>query len=665
MPLQATSGAASYDAFGGGVAAVPNYIEECFSTTLYTGNGSTQTITNGIDLAGKGGLVWAKKRSQLDNHVLLDTSRGLFSRIFSNTTGAAVTSTKQLDSFNADGFTIASTGAAINESGETYASWTFREQPKFFDVVTYSGNSVAGRVINHNLGSAPGVIIVKVTDAVDSWLFWHRSIANNGYARLNSTAAAVTTNTQFKFGNGTTTVVPDATSFTVGDDGDINSSGKTYVAYLFAHNAGGFGLTGTDNVISCGSFTPDALGNATVNLGYEPQWILYKGASGAGGTDSWVILDTMRGWDLTASDRRLFPNSSGAENTSSAGFPTATGFQVENLSASPYIYIAIRRGPMKVPTTGTSVFAPATWEGNGVNSRLISGPNFPPDLTAIRGLAPAGFILNPYFFDRLRGNGNGLTSDSTGAESGISTASGAQFNTFMTGILLGTSDGGSGNFNGVAGQTRVGWTFRRAPGFFDEVCYTGTSVLQVVPHNLGVAPELMIIKRRTAAASWAVYSAPTGHTAHLFLNSNAAAYIGSGYWNQTNPTSTNFTVEGFDEVDIAGSTYVAYLFASCPGVSKVGSYTGNGSSQTINCGFTGGARFVMIKRANNTGDWYVWDTARGIVSGNDPHLSLNTTAAEVTNTDTIDTDSTGFVVNQVSATNVNVSGGTYIFLAIA
>jgi hypothetical protein len=146
------------------------------------------------------------------------------------------------------------------------------------------------------------------------------------------------------------------------------------------------------------------------------------------------------------------------------------------------------------------------------------------------------------------------------------------------------------------------------------------------------------------------------------LNSDAA----TAFWNYGanwggQSTTTTITPLGAT----AGRTYVAYLFASCPGVSKVGSYTGNGSSQTINCGFTGGARFVMIKRTDSTGDWYVWDTARGIVSGNDPHLSLNTTASEVTTDDTIDTDSTGFVVNQVSATNVNVSSATYIYLAIA
>jgi hypothetical protein len=100
-------------------------------------------------------------------------------------------------------------------------------------------------------------------------------------------------------------------------------------------------------------------------------------------------------------------------------------------------------------------------------------------------------------------------------------------------------------------------------------------------------------------------------------------------------------------------------------VSKVGSYTGNGSSQTVNCSFSSGARFVMIKRTDSTGNWYVWDTTRGIVAGNDPHLSFNSMAVEVTTDDTIDPNSSGFVVNQVAATNVNVSAATYIYLAIA
>jgi hypothetical protein len=118
-------------------------------------------------------------------------------------------------------------------------------------------------------------------------------------------------------------------------------------------------------------------------------------------------------------------------------------------------------------------------------------------------------------------------------------------------------------------------------------------------------------------------------------------------------------------VNASGGTYVAYLFASCPGVSKVGSYTGTGATQVINCGFTGGARFVLIKSTSTTGNWYVWDSARGIVAGNDPYLLLNSTAAEVTNTDWVDTAATGFELSNAGGNLANSNGVSYIFLAIA
>jgi hypothetical protein len=224
--------------------------------------------------------------------------------------------------------------------------------------------------------------------------------------------------------------------------------------------------------------------------------------------------------------------------------------------------------------------------------------------------------------------------------------------------------------NGYGTSTSVStavqsWNFARAPGFFDVVCYTGTGSARTVAHNLAAVPEMMLVKRRDAALEWTVYVAPIGSTNYLVLNQIAVAQSATNRWNDTTPTASVFTLGASSNVNANSGTYVAYLFATCPGVSKVFNFTGNGSSQTINCGFTGGARFVMIKRTDSTGDWYVWDTARGIVANNDPHLSLNTTAAEVTSNDTIDTDSTGFVVNQVSATNVNVNGASYIGLAIA
>ena len=117
---------------------------------------------------------------------------------------------------------------------------------------------------------------------------------------------------------------------------------------------------------------------------------------------------------------------------------------------------------------------------------------------------------------------------------------------------------------------------------------------------------------------------------------------------------------------VTGSaTSVAYLFATCAGVSKVGSYTGNGSTQTINCGFTGGARFVLIKRTDSTGDWYVYDTARGMTVLTDPYLLLNSTAAEASTLGSVTTVSTGFALNSTILAAINTNGATFLFLAIA
>ena len=230
----------------------------------------------------------------------------------------------------------------------------------------------------------------------------------------------------------------------------------------------------------------------------------------------------------------------------------------------------------------------------------------------------------------------------------------------MDGVKVGTTS----TITNASSNTFINYLFRRAPSFFDEACYTGDgNDPQTVSHNLGKAPELMIFKARAVAAGWRVWGGNMAITEYLALSETSAVVTGSTFFGSTMPTATSFYVGS--GLSVSARTHVAYLFATAAGVSKVFSYTGNGSSQTINCGFTAGARFVLIKRTDSTGDWYVWDTARGIIAGNDPHLSLNTTATEVTTDDTIDTDNTGFVVNQLLATDVNVSSATYIGLAIA
>ena len=131
------------------------------------------------------------------------------------------------------------------------------------------------------------------------------------------------------------------------------------------------------------------------------------------------------------------------------------------------------------------------------------------------------------------------------------------------------------------------------------------------------------------------------------------------------PTASLLSFGTFVYVNNSASTYIAYLFATCAGVSKVGIYTGTGALQTIDCGFTAGSRFVIIKRASTGGSMYVYDSTRGLSSSDDPFILLDTNAAEVTGTNYVDTTTTGFQVTAAASTTVNTSGVTYIFLAIA
>lgn len=152
---------------------------------------------------------------------------------------------------------------------------------------------------------------------------------------------------------------------------------------------------------------------------------------------------------------------------------------------------------------------------------------------------------------------------------------------------------------------------------------------------------------------------------YLTLNTNVAPTTNAEAWNDTAPTSSVLTVKDDGRVNASGDNHIGYLFASVDGISKVGSYSGTGSDVNVDCGFSSGARFILIKRSDSTGDWYVWDSARGIVAGNDPYVLMNTNAAETTSTDYVDPLSSGFTVTSSAPAGLNASGGTYIFLAIA
>lgn len=674
MPVIETRGSLSSRGYGQLTQTVPAvpavYIEDVFSTWLYGGTGATQTITNNVNLsvaAGRGGLVWLKGRSTGANNALYDTVRGATSQLSSNLGDPQTTQSTGLTAFTSSGFTLGNF-ADINTNGAIYASWTFAEQQKFFDIVSYSGNDNPGRTISHNLGSVPGVMIVKSTNSPEEWAVYHRSVGAGSYLLLNRQDPAASATDVW---NGAS---PTASVFTVGSSGLTNKQGSNYVAYLFAHDAGGFGASGTDNVISCGSYTGNSSTTGPiVTLGWEPQWLLIKRTTTT--SANWSLIDNMRGFLVGSTDRVSVPNAASSESSITAVTPTSTGFQLNttdatyNASGSTYIYIAIRRGPMRTPTLGTDVFTPTVYTGTNVNNRLVN-TTIAPDMVWMRqrnDTVLAGMVVG----DRMRGQPYWLTG-SNAVEVTSATAFDQQIvsaleygNAFtsMNGVWVGTDTTAKLNVN-TTSNNHIAEAFRRAPGFFDIVCYTGTGAARTINHNLGVVPELMIIKSRSAANEGTVYTAPTGATSYFSLNSNASVVTGNTTrWNSTAPTASVFSLGTSSAVNASNGTFVNYLFASCPGVSKVGSYTGTASAQTIDCGFSTAARFILIK-STVTGDWYVWDSARGINSGtDDPYLLLNSTAAEVTNNSSVYPESVGFGLMPSGV--VNASGQTFIFLAIA
>ena len=650
--LQAAAGSAG----GAGGLDIP----DVFSTYLYSGNSSAQTITNGIDLDGEGGLWWLKRRTGAGSHALYDSTRATGSEhfpLFSNATNA------EYDDFDttptSTGFTINSTSSGtVNETGQDYVSWTWRKAPKFFDVIQYVGDGVSGREISHSLNSEVGLILVKQTNTAAGWYVLHK---DSGLLILNETVAQYSDAiTDGYFGDGSTLIRPTSSVFTLGDNVNVNGSGNTYVAYLFAHNDGdgGFGPDGDADIIKCGSYTGNGSNTGPIiDLGFEPQWLMIKSADTA---KEWRIHDTMRGLATNSSNPFIYANTTSQEtndtgpvNLLANGFQLSQGGSETNNNGTNYIYMAIRRGQLAAPEDATDVF--------DVETRINADPSYV-STTGVVDMAIDRYYNTTDDFrilSRLTGKNNLDLNNDT-----IETTNGYTYYPF---------DYNTGWFQsaGAAEANRISWMWKRAPGYFDSLCYTGTGANRTVQHNLNASPDMIWLKSRETVSSsndWIVYcsafSNPTD--TNIVLNSSGGQNTGSGgiLWNSTAPTDSVFSLGTYNGLNQSGKKYIAYLFSTLAGVSKVGSYAGSNSDQTIDCGFTAGARFVLIKNISRSSDWIVLDSVRGIVSGTDPFLRLNDNTSQNSAADYIDPDNSGFIVTGANSPT-NQSGDNYIFYAIA
>lgn len=311
---------------GAGAGGAPVSPADVFSTDLWIGNGTGQNILNGNDYIDGDWAVWTKCRDLAVNHSLVDSIRGATNNLTPNETFAQG-SAQTVTAFNADGYTVGSS-ASTNEAGYSFVGWSFRKSPRFFDVITYTGDGVAGREIPHNLGVQAGLVMVKKLNTSGDWTIQHVSRGGTKYLTLNSNVAEGAVTGKWNDINA------DDTKVTLGNNTTTNFNGSTYVMYVFAHD------DSASSVIKCGQHNGTGVLGAQVELGWQPQFVLYKAATDA---QDWLIYDTAR-----ATNRLLRANTSQVEVNSSILTINATGFTLDNTgdivngAGQEYIYMAIK-----------------------------------------------------------------------------------------------------------------------------------------------------------------------------------------------------------------------------------------------------------------------------------------------------------------------------------
>ena len=625
------------------------YVEDVFSTYVYTGTGAEQDIVNGIDLDGEGGLIWTKCRDGVISHQLFDTERvnednGNVYALSCNDFVPQI-QTSNIRSFNSDGFRLGE-GGEVSSNGNTFASWTFRRAPKFFDCVSYTGDGQMGRAIPHILGVKPGMVVVKRVDAITNWFVWHKDVPGNGpYGYLESDGPFQLAQSSHTFD---AALMTDST-FGVGTNSGVNASNGEYIAYVFAHDDSDEGL------IQCGTFTEPSGGTVTVDLGFEPQFVLLKAANV---TDNWRICDMMRGMPVVPDTAVLYANEASKEVNFTAGAgpwptPTATGFEWPSGSVGanePWVYMAIRRPNRPASELeADELFAIDTAGSTGDGKLPAFRSGFPVDMAIRMDIDEASNEIAS-----RPASGRWMYTDQSAAESVVAPVA---------------FDHQSGWFDSaVTASNYSSFMWRRAPGFFDVVAWTGAGqgTIRGKHHQLGAVPEMMWFKERTESPNtfWYTYhkalNASNNGSANscLFLDQDQSVNA-TNIWSNTDPTATEFTIGRDYEWDSYNQTYIAYLFASLPGICDIGSYTGNGTTLDIDCGFTNGARWFMIKRTDQDGDWYF--TSRP--GSPEFLLKFNKTDAEMNYSSTF-TVPQGFRVRSTLG-DINVDGGTYIYMAIA
>ena len=554
-----------------GAAGGGTFVDDVFSTYLYSGNSSTLSVNNGVDNT-KGGMIWFKARTETERHMIFDTERGTSNYIQSNSNANQATNGVALTSFDNDGYTLGAS-AYQNNSGRDYTSWNFRKAKGFFDVVTWTGNSDCGgsgavaQTISHSLGCVPGMIMVKRTDASENWIVYHRGV-NGGVNPEDYGVFLNLSNAQTDYIHYWNDTAPTSSSFTAGHQNNICNA--TYVAYLFAGGASTAATakslrfngssqslhmaasTNSLDFASSGQITIeffvklDSLTNGSTSANYQTMVGRWQGSTGY----SWLI-DTNKG----DGDVNLYLGDGTTNYYASIHAPNGT------ISAGQWYHIAI----VKNGTTGTifvngipKVSSSSWTQGSTNNSTIVQvANNNSSHNSALDGQISNFRVTNgqALYTAAFKPPTEPLTTTSQGATaSNVKILMCQDTNPTVGAVTTGTiTNNGSTTastdspFDDPAG-------FKFGEGGDQNIIKTGSYVgnaNDVGPEvYLGFEPQFLIVKNSNSSESWHIMDCMRG-----ILTRTGASNSGTGNENKLYANSNTQEIGSNESISLTGTGF--------------------------------------------------------------------------------------------------------------
>jgi hypothetical protein len=715
-----------------------HYVDDVFSTDTWFGTGTgantpaNKKITNGINMSKYGGMVLNFQRGNLSGSYgsshykgISDTDIGTGKRFWPlSNTNQLGTQADAMQSFDSDGWTMGvnvfmNEGNGDNSNSSQNGAYTFRKQPGFFDMVTFTTGTDASRQSNrripHSLGCKVGFMILKNQNSTQDYYVFHckqQGGGANDYAKFNQTDNWT----------GSSDIWGPQGSDTT-DDFGVNENAvwfvqnSTYSVWLWADgddpNAKIFGKDRDSEIVKA---VKGGGANTLTDLGWEPQMLLIKNSS-----SDWCWVDDVRGY-ASQTEMNMYSvgynapitqsNNESGEQSYTVGF-NMKGFFQGTFGGDTWC-LAIRRPDAKVgkwaesPNECTQLYKGTSNAGNRITLNNVTS-----------GFGRFDMMFNMRRYDEVSYNPtlqttNRMMSGSSNPDGGAGTSnSGSGFSRWYLNMHTTNHQGNiqaterdvryditdedayipwDGFLNGNNGPQHMFYMFKRKPGFFDMFKYTADSpsfvepALTHTPHQLGVQPDLVIVKSLSSNTSygsygqkWIVWSKAAGaagvhdekyNTCYIDGTTIGTRYI---MWGDTIADALTAETVRIQPgiINHSGTNgYMMYLFANCSGVFHTGIYTGAGEGTPVDVTEVGfSPRILMLKNISTTGCWWVYDTTRGLSSDNDPYLWWNAEVRQVSGTDYVDPLSNGFQITNTapgdSSIKLNVSGEKVLYLAFA